>query len=78
MPMPKRLCTGSGTIRTLATGAHSGILTDLDDSTFILRKQARNLPVIYKLFLSPELNSLGYTQPMPKEIHPSCTSSIPD
>jgi hypothetical protein len=69
VPMPKRLCASGGTVRALG----SGILTDLDVSTFALRKQARNLPVIHKLFLDAELNSLGYTQQQakrnPSELH---------
>jgi len=70
VPMPKRLAISRQTIRTLATGSSSGILTDLDVSTLALRNQARNLPIIHTLVVASMLSSLGYTQRHAKG-HPS-------
>src|SRR5260370_23901070 len=73
VPMPKLICVSGQRIRTLGMGRGSGVLTDLDTSTLAVAKQSRNLPVIHKLFLDSELNSLGYTQRFakgnPSELH---------
>jgi len=73
VPMPKKLCTSSERVLCLGTAAGSGVLTELEASTFALRKQIRTLPVIHKLILHPQGSALGYTQKHahgnPSELH---------
>jgi hypothetical protein len=58
--MPKSICVAGGRLRALSTAAKGAVLTDLDASSFAVRRQERGLPGMQALLLDPDGFSLGY------------------
>ena len=58
--MPKSICAAGGRLRALGTAAGMTVLTDLDASSFAVRRQARGLPGMQTLLLDADGFSLGY------------------